>query len=85
MLIELVLMVSSAGKMVVSSRKPYQELKNRQFTYSDVERITNNFERAIGKGGFGTVYHGCLDDTQVAVKMLSKSSFQGYKQFEAEV
>ncbi|XWS12023.1 hypothetical protein CRYUN_Cryun37aG0054800 [Craigia yunnanensis] len=76
----------SAGKMVVGSRKPYEkELKNRQFTYSDVERITNNFERAIGKGGFGTVYHGCLDDTQVAVKMLSKSSIQGYKQFEAEV
>ncbi|XWS20199.1 hypothetical protein CRYUN_Cryun31cG0079400 [Craigia yunnanensis] len=70
----------------LGSRKPYKkELKNRQFTYSDVQRITNNFDRVIGKGGFGTVYHGCIVDTEVAVKMLSKSSFQGYKQFEAEV
>ncbi|KAK0597275.1 hypothetical protein LWI29_023585 [Acer saccharum] len=48
--------------------------------------MTNNFQRIIGKGGFGTVYYGCLDDsTQVAVKMLSPSSIQGYKQFQAEV
>lgn len=73
--------------MDLGSRKPYQqkELKNRQFTFSDVQKITNNFERVIGKGGFGTVFLGCLGDTQVAVKMLSKSSIQGYKQFEAEV
>ncbi|KAK5826843.1 hypothetical protein PVK06_021776 [Gossypium arboreum] len=75
----------TSGKLVVTPRKPYQELKNRQFTYSDIQRITNNFEKVIGKGGFGTVYHGFLDDNQVAVKMLSKTSFQGYKQFEAEV
>lgn len=65
-------------------QNPSLESIQRQFTYSDVQRITNNFERAIGKGGFGTVYHGCIDDTQVAVKILSPSSFQGYHQFEAE-
>ncbi|KAJ0006968.1 hypothetical protein Pint_29502 [Pistacia integerrima] len=59
--------------------------KNRMFSYSDVVRITSNFERVIGKGGFGTVYHGYLDENQVAVKMLSPSSVQGYKQFQAEV
>ena len=84
MLIELALMLLSSGNL--GSRKPYKkELKNRQFTYSDVQRITNNFDKVIGKGGFGTVYHGSIVDTEVAVKMLSKSSFQGYKQFEAEV
>ncbi|KAK0595704.1 hypothetical protein LWI29_009220 [Acer saccharum] len=60
-------------------------LKSRQFTYSDVVRITKNFEKVLGKGGFGAVYHGWLDDIQVAVKMLSSSSDQGYKEFRAEV
>ncbi|CAA6672842.1 unnamed protein product [Spirodela intermedia] len=57
-----------------------------QFSVSDVVRITNNFERPIGRGGFGTVYHGRLkDETQVAVKVVSKSSSQGAKEFRAEV
>ncbi|XP_041001735.1 LRR receptor-like serine/threonine-protein kinase IOS1 [Juglans microcarpa x Juglans regia] len=57
----------------------------RQFTYSQLLRMTKNFERILGKGGFGTVYHGYIDDTQVAVKMLSRSSVQGYLQFQSEV
>ncbi|KAM7468857.1 hypothetical protein LguiA_007040 [Lonicera macranthoides] len=60
------------------------ETKNRQFTYSEVLSMTNNFQRVIGKGGFGTVYHGYDGATQVAVKMLSPSSIQGYKEFQAE-
>jgi serine/threonine protein kinase len=60
--------------------------KKRRFTYSEVEAVTNKFERVIGEGGFGIVYHGHLNDTeQVAVKLLSHSSTQGYKQFKAEV
>ncbi|XP_064974723.1 putative leucine-rich repeat receptor-like protein kinase At2g19210 [Musa acuminata AAA Group] len=62
------------------------QLDNRQFTYTEVLRITNNFERTLGKGGFGTVYHGYLEDgTQVAVKTRSQSSSQGTKEFLAEV
>ncbi|KAG7583387.1 Protein kinase domain [Arabidopsis suecica] len=60
--------------------------KNRRFTYSEVVKMTNNFEKILGKGGFGMVYHGTVNDTeQVAVKMLSPSSSQGYKEFKAEV
>lgn len=48
--------------------------------------MTNNFDRALGEGGFGVVYHGCVNVTQqVAVKLLSQSSSQGYKHFKAEV
>ncbi|XP_050234166.1 LRR receptor-like serine/threonine-protein kinase IOS1 [Mercurialis annua] len=62
------------------------ELKKRQFAYSEILRITNNFAKILGKGGFGTVYYGILDDqTQVAVKILSPSSVQGQKEFQAEV
>ena len=59
--------------------------KNHEFTYTEIIAITNNFEKVIGKGGFGTVFHGYLDDTQVAVKMLSTTSSQGPKEFQAEV
>ncbi|RRT55757.1 hypothetical protein B296_00033418 [Ensete ventricosum] len=63
---------------------PFQ-LENRQFTYEELEKITNDFKNDIGKGGFGTVYHGCLEDgTQVAVKLRSHSSSQGTKEFLAE-
>ncbi|KAL5822658.1 hypothetical protein ACOSQ4_020558 [Xanthoceras sorbifolium] len=61
------------------------KLKSRRFTYSDILNITDNFKRVLGKGGFGIVYHGYLDDTEVAVKMISASSSQGYKEFHAEV
>lgn len=59
--------------------------KKQRFTYSEVLKITGNYQKVIGLGGFGTVFHGYLDGAQVAVKMLSASSSQGYKEFEAEV
>ncbi|ESQ37349.1 hypothetical protein EUTSA_v10003094mg [Eutrema salsugineum] len=60
--------------------------KNRRFSHAEVMEMTNNFERALGEGGFGVVYHGYLNGSQeVAVKVLSESSSQGYKHFKAEV
>ncbi|XP_019092970.1 PREDICTED: receptor-like protein kinase At5g59670 isoform X2 [Camelina sativa] len=58
----------------------------RRFTYSEVIQMTNNFQRVLGKGGFGMVHHGTVNGSeQVAVKVLSQSSTQGYKEFKAEV
>ncbi|EEF46322.1 kinase, putative [Ricinus communis] len=59
--------------------------KNRKFKYSDTRITVNNFEKVLGKGGFGIVYHGYLHGNEVAVNMLSQSSAQGYRQFQAEV
>ncbi|MED6124000.1 hypothetical protein PIB30_054896 [Stylosanthes scabra] len=61
------------------------ESKRRRYSFKEVSNMTNNFERILGRGGFGTVYYGIIDDIQVAVKMLSQSSVQGYQQFLAEV
>uniref|UniRef100_A0ACD5TEI1 Uncharacterized protein n=1 Tax=Avena sativa TaxID=4498 RepID=A0ACD5TEI1_AVESA len=62
-----------------------RRLESRQFTYRELEIITNNFQRVLGQGGFGYVYDGFLGDgTQVAVKLRSHSSNQGAKEFLAE-
>ncbi|XP_065015608.1 putative leucine-rich repeat receptor-like serine/threonine-protein kinase At2g19230 isoform X1 [Musa acuminata AAA Group] len=61
------------------------QLKNQEFTHEDIVYITKNFQHTIGKGGFGTVYLGELQDgTQVAVKVNSQSSSQGINEFQAE-
>lgn len=60
-------------------------VRKQQYAYSEVQSMTDNFSVVLGKGGFGTVYHGCIDDTQVAVKVLSQTSDQGDKEFQAEV
>ncbi|XXG57243.1 hypothetical protein AAC387_Pa03g4452 [Persea americana] len=80
---------------IVKTNNQYAEIgslpyENRQFTYAEVLSITNNFQRSIGKGGFGTVYHGQMTNgTQVAVKMLSlgsiEASSQCFEEFQNEV
>ncbi|KAL9814882.1 putative LRR receptor-like serine/threonine-protein kinaseRLK-Pelle-LRR-I-1 family [Arabidopsis thaliana] len=69
-----------------NSPEPSIEMKKRKFTYSEVTKMTNNFGRVVGEGGFGVVCHGTVNGSeQVAVKLLSQSSTQGYKEFKAEV
>ncbi|KAI5555558.1 hypothetical protein BDE02_19G090000 [Populus trichocarpa] len=74
-------------KRVGLSRKELSlKSKNQPFTYTEIVSITNNFQTIIGEGGFGKVYLGNLKDgRQVAVKLFSQSSRQGYKEFLSEV
>ena len=59
------------------------------FRYRDLRSATKNFSDKIGQGGFGSVFKGQLRGrhsaaTTIAVKRLD-GSFQGEKQFRAEV
>ncbi|MBA0663746.1 hypothetical protein Goklo_003838, partial [Gossypium klotzschianum] len=69
---------------IASNKEGFLKSKNQPFTYSEIVTITANFETGIGEGGFGKVFRGHLNDgTPVAVKLLSSSSKQGYKEFQA--
>ncbi|PWA47123.1 cysteine-rich RLK (RECEPTOR-like protein kinase) 26 [Artemisia annua] len=59
-----------------------------QYSFNRVKDATNDFaeENKLGKGGFGAVYKGKLEDgEEIAVKRLAKDSRQGHKQFKNEV
>ncbi|KAJ0897083.1 putative protein kinase RLK-Pelle-DLSV family [Helianthus annuus] len=69
-----------------SSKKESIELP--VFSLSAISRATNKFstDNKLGKGGFGPVYKGVLEEGQeIAVKRLSKSSKQGIDEFKNEV
>lgn len=58
------------------------------FKIQELEKATNNFspKNFIGRGGFGIVYKGKLDDgTIVAVKQIIESDFEGNDDFCNEV
>ncbi|CAL4905984.1 unnamed protein product [Urochloa decumbens] len=62
----------------------------RRYRYQELAAATSNFadEQKLGRGGFGNVYRGNLDDQDcpVAIKVFSaEASVQGRKAFEAEV
>uniref|UniRef100_A0A0D9X333 non-specific serine/threonine protein kinase n=1 Tax=Leersia perrieri TaxID=77586 RepID=A0A0D9X333_9ORYZ len=70
----------------------------KSFNMSDLRAATKNFgsNSFLGEGGFGCVYKGWIDEItlaptkpgvgkMVAIKKLKKESFQGHKEWLAEV
>jgi interleukin-1 receptor-associated kinase 1 len=61
----------------------------QRFSYDELANATDNFsdDRALGRGGFGSVYKGFLSDMnrEVAVKRVSETARQGWKEFISEV
>ncbi|KAJ4982032.1 hypothetical protein NE237_032869 [Protea cynaroides] len=56
--------------------------------FDAIKIATNNFSdtNKLGQGGFGTVYKGILPDgKEIAVKRLSRRSWQGLEEFKNEV
>ncbi|RZR90055.1 hypothetical protein BHM03_00017882 [Ensete ventricosum] len=58
-----------------------------EFSYSQLEKATNNFDDSlkIGEGGYGSVYKGTLGQKTVAIKKLNSEGMQGQKEFHKEI
>ena len=59
----------------------------QSFTYSDLENMTDGFKEELGRGAFGTVFKGTIQNSQkvVAVKRLEKLLAEGEREFETEM
>ena len=74
------------GKKTSSLRKEHCH----HFSLADIKIATNNFHEdlIIGKGGFGNVYKGQIDDEEtmtVAIKRLNPKSRQGAHEFQTKI
>ncbi|PIA60785.1 hypothetical protein AQUCO_00300359v1 [Aquilegia coerulea] len=70
-----------------SEHEPEQgKLELALFDFNTVATATNNFSNKLGQGGFGPVFKGkLLDEREIAVKRLSRSSGQGVQEFQNEL
>ncbi|KAJ3685118.1 hypothetical protein LUZ61_014282 [Rhynchospora tenuis] len=61
----------------------------KRFQYNELAAATKDFAETekLGEGGFGSVYRGILvdEETQVAIKRVSKDSKQGKQEYISEV
>ncbi|KAM6577719.1 hypothetical protein CsatB_029556 [Cannabis sativa] len=68
--------------------QPHRYKAVQIFTYKELEVATTGFSEAnvIGRGGFGVVYRGVLNDgTEAAIKMLRRVGKQGERAFRVEI
>ncbi|XP_028108648.1 cysteine-rich receptor-like protein kinase 8 [Camellia sinensis] len=73
--------INQEGQFVNSQELPFMEL-------ATIKAAIGNFSdtNKLGQGGFGTVYKGILcDGEEIAVKRLSRKSWQGLEEFKNEV
>ncbi|XP_078181047.1 putative LRR receptor-like serine/threonine-protein kinase At1g67720 [Carex rostrata] len=77
------------GRLPISQLNLLSDLDSEpahRFELSEIEDATDDFEKIIGKGGFGSVYYGKLNDgTEIAVKVHNTESNQGIREFINEV
>ncbi|KAK9069140.1 hypothetical protein SSX86_013256 [Deinandra increscens subsp. villosa] len=90
--------VSSVPPTPRSEGEILQSSNLKSFSFSDLKLSTRNFrpDSVLGEGGFGSVFKGWIDEQSfaaskpgtgivIAVKKLNQESFQGHREWLAEV
>ncbi|KNA10437.1 hypothetical protein SOVF_144390 [Spinacia oleracea] len=90
--------VSSAPLTPRSEGEILQSSNLKSFNFSELKAATRNFrpDSVLGEGGFGSVFKGWIDENSyaatkpgtgmvIAVKRLNQESFQGHREWLAEV
>lgn len=90
--------VSSVPPTPRSEGEILQSSNLKSFSFSDLKMATRNFrpDSVLGEGGFGSVFKGWIDEQSyvatkpgtgivIAVKKLNQESFQGHREWLAEV
>jgi hypothetical protein len=73
-------------RLMTSCLFQFDHVGANPYSLAEVTTATNDFKNQIGKGGFGPVYYGKLEDGQeVAIKVLNFKSSQGPSEFFNEV
>ncbi|WJX69586.1 putative serine/threonine-protein kinase pbl9 [Trifolium repens] len=91
----------SAGSVPQTPRSEGEILKSsnvKSYTLAELKSATRNFrpDSVLGEGGFGSVFKGWIDENSlapakpgtgivIAVKRLNQESFQGHREWLAEV
>ncbi|KAL4015944.1 hypothetical protein IC575_023553 [Cucumis melo] len=62
----------------------FESEKTLIYSIEEIQEATANFDesRKIGEGGYGTVYHGVLNEQEVAIKKMKSNKS---KEFFAEL
>ncbi|RYR26273.1 hypothetical protein Ahy_B02g060487 [Arachis hypogaea] len=75
------------GKPRNSIKGSELELKQRQYSFNEVVKITNSFDRILGRGGFGTVYGSGSSPVKLLMRVHHRSltSLIGYCNEETNI
>ena len=75
--------ILNTGNIVLSD----EDVGLRSFTYIELEKITDGFKDELGRGSFGIVYKGTIENGQkiVAVKRLERLLVDREREFQTEM
>ncbi|KAI5016784.1 hypothetical protein ZWY2020_006673 [Hordeum vulgare] len=89
---------ASAASVQRSEGEILESANVKAFTFNDLRTATRNFrpDSVLGEGGFGSVFKGWIDEKTlaptkpgtgmvIAVKKLNQESYQGHREWLAEV